>query len=321
VKTLSICVPTYRRPELLERCVRSAIASAHDCPIEIVVADDSVSDVNVATMQRLTAEFPFVRWFRNERNLGIDDNIQHAVELAESDYVWLIGEDDTFLPGAIARVHRRIQDDDACFLFANYRFVDIDPRVVLGVATSEQLPATMTRGEFIADQLWAIGFIGACIVRKSEWASTDPAPYRGTYFTHVGRIAEILSQHSTVAIEAEPCVANRVEGGDTFTWKNDSYGVFAGFLLMCKQVAVRVPALADLMTRAAKRFEHRFRVLSLRVAARLRSDRAFDKRQFDKYLRHHPGLGATKRLAMFLISITPPQLFRPLVAFHRRVLR
>ena len=46
VKTLSICIPTYRRPALLERCVRSVISSAADRPIEIVVADDSVSDIN-----------------------------------------------------------------------------------------------------------------------------------------------------------------------------------------------------------------------------------------------------------------------------------
>jgi glycosyltransferase involved in cell wall biosynthesis len=247
VKTLSICVPTYRRPALLERCVRSAVASAGDCPIEIVVADDSVSDVNAATMQQLSREFAFVRWIRNERNLGIDDNIQHAVDLTGTDYAWLIGEDDLFLPGAVARMHARIQSGEQAFVFANYHYVDVDPAVVLGTALSEPLPPTMSRDEFISNHLWATGFIGGCVVRKSDWSRTDPAPYKGTYFTHVGRIAEILSRQQTVAIESRPAIANRAEGADTFTWKHDSYGVFTGFLTMCKQVSTRVPELASVL--------------------------------------------------------------------------
>jgi glycosyltransferase involved in cell wall biosynthesis len=321
VKTLSICVPTYRRPALLERCVRSAVASAAGCPIEVVVADDSMSDINAPTMQQLMSEYAFVRWVRNERNLGIDANIQRVVDLSETDYAWLIGEDDIFLPGAVGRVHARIQSGSEAFVFANYRYVDIDPTIVLGTAASEQLPLSMPRDEFIASHLWAIGFIGACVVRKSDWVRTDATPYQGTYFTHVGRIAEILARQPTVAIEAQPCVANRVEGGDAFTWKTDSYGVFAGFLTMCEKAGMRVPAIASLMAAASTEFERRFRLLSLRLAARLRSERAFDRKQFDKYLRRNSRLNAGKRWLMFLISITPPQLLSPLVTLYRRALR
>lgn len=321
MKTLSVCVPTYRRPALLDRCVRSAISSAGEHPIEVVVVDDSVSDINGDVMKQLISEFPFVRWVRNERNLGIDVNIQRAVDLATTDYAWLIGEDDLFLPGAIARVHARIQAGEEAFVFANYRYVDIDPTVVLGTASSEQMPGSMPRDEFISNHLWAIGFIGACVVRKSAWAVTDPMPYHGTYFTHVGRIAEILSREPRVAVEAQPCVANRVEGGDTFTWKSDSYGVFVGFLSMCQKVGARVPEMATLMAGVGAGFERRFRLLSLRLAVRLRSERAFDRRQFDKYLRHNAGLGSLKRWLMFLISVTPPRLLGPLVTLYRRALR
>lgn len=321
VKTLSICIPTYRRPALLERCVRSAISSAADRPIEIVVVDDSVSDINAGTLTQLIKEFAFVRWFRNERNLGIDANIQRAVELSDTDYAWLIGEDDTFLPGAIARVHARIQPCEDALVFANYCYVGADPAVVLRTVVDEPLPPSMSRNEFMSKYLWAIGFIGACVVRKSDWISTDPTPYVGTYFTHVGRIAEMLAGYSTIAVETEPCVANRVEGEDTFTWKHDSYGVFAGFLAMCERVGTRVPEMMGLMAGAAADFERRFGCLSLRLAARLRSERALDRNQFDKYLRHNARLNTVTRWLLCLISMTPPQLLSPLVMFYRRVLR
>ena len=47
--------------------------------------------------------FPALHHRRNETNLGINENIRRVVETADTDYAWLVGEDDYFLPGALAR--------------------------------------------------------------------------------------------------------------------------------------------------------------------------------------------------------------------------
>lgn len=318
MKTLAICIPTYRRPELLRRCILSAIAAAETCPIEIVVADDSLSDANAAVLRELTQAYPFVRWYRNQKNLGIDLNIQHAVDLCESDFAWMIGEDDVFLAGVVARMHTRIQSSDAPFICANYQYVGDDPEHGLGTAVEASFKASIDRDIFIAEHLWVAGFIGACVVQKRNWVTTDPAPYAGSYFMHVGRIAEMLALADTVSVVAEPCVANRVQGRDTFTWKKDSYGVYFGFVQMCGQVGVRAPVLAPVMQQAASSFERRYRWLSLRLAMRLRSERGFDSAQFARYFR--PGVVADrKRLMFFLISLMPPAVFVPLVWLYRVV--
>ena len=62
--------------------------------------------------------------------------------------------------------------------------------------------------------------------------------------------------------------------------------------------------------------EHRYRWLSIRLAMRLRSERGYDHAQYVKYLRHGP-VGAVRRLAFFMISVSPPALFRPLVVAYR----
>lgn len=316
MKTLGICIPTYRRPALLRRCVQSAIASAGSRPIRIFVADDSMSDVNDAVRKELIVANPFVHWQRNDRNLGIDTNIQRAVDLCDCDYAWLIGEDDVFLPGAVGRMHDLIQTLDVSFVFANYRYADDNPDRVLGTALDTNLVSPVPRDLFIAKHLWAIGFIGACVVSKHAWAATDAAPYVGTYYTHVGRISEMIARTAAVVAVGAPCVANRVEGKDTFTWKKDSYGVFFGFLDMCRRVAERLPTLGPAMEQAGRGFERQFRWLSLRVAARLRSEQAFDHAQFIKYLRYSR-VGAFRRLMFFVISISPPALFHAMVRLYR----
>jgi glycosyltransferase involved in cell wall biosynthesis len=320
MKTLAICIPTYRRPTLLERCVRSALTSALGRPISIVVADDAMSDDNVLTMTRLTAEHPNVYWHRNTSNLGIDDNIQNVVDLCRSDFAWLIGEDDTFTAGAVAAMFDRLQHLDAPFVFANYRYTDQSMQRELGTALPLSVSISMPCRLFIEQHLWAVGFIGACMVRKTSWDATAPAPYHGTYYTHVGRIAEMLASQTAVTLVSEPCVCNRVEGDDVFTWKKDSYGVFFGFVAMCRRVGERIPALAESMVRAAAAMERRHRWLSLRVALRLRSENAFDRAQYDKYLRHWPMSGLKKQLLLW-VSVAPPAFFRPLVALYRSVRR
>lgn len=314
--TLGICIPTYRRPEFLRRCILSAIASAEGRPVRIFVADDAVDGTNDALLAQLCATYPTIQVRRNAANLGIDDNIQLAVDLCDCDYAWLVGEDDTFLPGAVAAMLHALQAAASPFVLANYAYVGEDPAHRIATALAEDGSDTMEAEPFLAEHLWAAGFIGACVVRKAEWSRTQAFPYKGTYFTHVGRIAEIVSDAGKAAIVRRACVANRVEGTDTFTWKRDTYGVFFGFLAMCASVAGRRPARRDAMATAAKTMERRYRWLSIRLAMRLRSERGYDHAQYVKYLRHGP-VGALRRLAFCVISVSPPALFRPFVVAYR----
>lgn len=322
VTTLGICIPTYRRPDFLRRCVLSALKSAGDCPIRIFIADDSMDSTNEAAYAELSRISDQVAVHRNTVNLDIDDNIQKAVEICDCDYAWIVGEDDYFLPGAIARVYALLQSPQPAFLFANYAYVGDDDNRRLGQALSVPDGEIQER-EFVSNHLWAAGFIGACIVDRQRWNATQTAPYKGSYYTHVGRICELIASGEDVRpvrIIAEPCVANRVEGTDTFTWKRDSYGVFFGFCAMCAAVAKQCTSLSDAARQAAKVMEARYGWLTLRLAMRLRSERGYDVGQFRRYLSHTAG-STPRRTAFYLISITPPWIFRPMVSIYRRMRR
>ena len=321
MKTLGICIPTYKRPEFLRRCVLSAIEAAAGRPIRIFIADDSTDRTNEAVLRELQASHGFIEVHRNTSNLGIDANIQQAVDMCDCDYAWLVGEDDAFLPGAVARMHAFLQDADDPFVFANYAYVGDDPAQSIGApAMPVDGPATMNAGRFLAEHLWAVGFIGACVIRRAAWAGTTAAPYKGTYFTHAGRIAELIADAGHARVSRQCSVANRVEGEDTFTWKRDTYGVFFGFLAMCASAAERRPAFAAALKTAGKTMQLRYRWLSLRLAMRLRSEHGYDRAQYLKYLRQAP-IGRARRLALHAISVSPPALFRPLVRAYRALRR
>lgn len=314
--TLGICIPTYKRPDFLRRCVLSALDAAGDRPVRVFIADDSMDETNTALYAELRTRSEAITVHRNPINLGIDDNIQQAVDLCDCDYAWIVGEDDYFLPGSVQRVHDLLQNTSNAFIFANYAYVGDDGSRLLGRALDEP-DVELVGADFVARYLWAAGFIGACIVDRRRWGGTDAAPYKGTYYTHVGRICELLARWGeSVRIVSEPCVANRVEGTDTFTWKRDSYGVFFGFRAMCESVAFQCPALAEPARHAAKVMEDRYGWLTLRLAMRLRSEMGYDVMQFRRYLGPStPNM--MKRLAFYLISVAPPWMFYPMVSVYR----
>lgn len=314
--TLGICIPTYRRPEFLRRCVLSALDAAGNRPLRVFIADDSMDDTNTALYQELAHRSDQIIVSRNPINLGIDDNIQRSVDLCDCDYAWIVGEDDYFLPYSVQRVFDSLQCASDAFIFVNYVYVGDQDDRQLGRALDAKA-GRIPGVEFISHHLWAAGFIGACIVDRRRWSSTSVTPYKGSYYTHVGRICELLAEPgSMVQLIAEPCVANRVEGTNTFTWKNDSYGVFFGFKAMCEAVARQHPAIAGAARQAARVMEERYGWLSLKVAMRLRSELGYDNAQYRRYLA--PVINSpVKRLALQLISIAPPSIFRPLVRAYR----
>lgn len=310
-RTLAICIPTYRRPEMLRRCVLSAIESAGSRPISIFIADDSISDINQAVLEDLRGRYSFVRWHRNETNLGIDLNIQHVLTLSDCDYAWLIGEDDQFLPGAVAHVWGLIQTHSYPFLFSNYQYVNDDHSRVVGVALPNAAEGAEPAPRFIEACLWSVGFIGSCVLQREAWLRTESGPYYGTYFTHVGRVVEMLARQPELYVAARPAVSNRAQGDETFTWKKDSFGVFLGFERMCEVAATRNPVFAESLRKAAVNYRRKFAYFSVKTTFRLRSEGAFDWRQYRVYIKGAE-IEPWRKAWMCALAVTPSRLLKPL---------
>ena len=100
---LSICIPSYNRPRQLGELLASV-----DCDpanVEIVICED-VAPKRLETRAcvasfRATTKY-VTHYFENEINLGFDGNLRRLVERASGDYVMFMGDDDLFVPGALA---------------------------------------------------------------------------------------------------------------------------------------------------------------------------------------------------------------------------
>lgn len=95
---VSICIPTYNRPELLRRAVCSCLAQTYG-QFELIITDNSDNDATA----KMIAGFkdPRILYFKNDRNLGGLGNIERGISLAKGKYVKLLMDDDLLKPKAL----------------------------------------------------------------------------------------------------------------------------------------------------------------------------------------------------------------------------
>jgi glycosyltransferase involved in cell wall biosynthesis len=112
---LSICIPSYNRPDSLLQLLKSVDASPD--LIEIVIAEDAapLREVVRSKVQEFKNMSNYeIYYHENAQNLGYDANLRNLIELAKGEFVLFMGDDDLFKSGAL--------DEFLTFLQSNKQF-------------------------------------------------------------------------------------------------------------------------------------------------------------------------------------------------------
>lgn len=120
---LSICIPSYDRPERLKSLLESVdVAPA---TAEIVIREDAAprrGEVREVVV-RFRASSPYrVTYVENERNLGYDGNLRQLIRTASGTWVVFMGDDDLFVPGALDHFAAFVAEHpEAGYILRTYR--------------------------------------------------------------------------------------------------------------------------------------------------------------------------------------------------------
>jgi len=97
---ISVLIPTFNQnPELLRRALESVVSQAEEAQLEDIWVVDNCSERGNPEAVVHEAGRGKVRFFRNERNLGIGGNFNRCIELAHGQWVHLLHSDDEVCPG------------------------------------------------------------------------------------------------------------------------------------------------------------------------------------------------------------------------------
>jgi glycosyltransferase involved in cell wall biosynthesis len=121
---LSICIPTYNRVHLLERCLTSAIAQNYP-EKEIIVSDNASTDETNALVTQIRASHPnvIINYIRHTQNIGMVPNWRSCLMASKGDY-FMILDDDNYLiqKDYLSEVSKLCQEHpDTSLVATNYR--------------------------------------------------------------------------------------------------------------------------------------------------------------------------------------------------------
>ena len=98
---ISICIPTFNRPDLLKQAVDSCLSQAYR-PFELIIGDDSTNLDTKAYVESLTVdEGILLRYLRNDPSLGQSGNVNRLFDNARGEKLIILHDDDVFVPGGL----------------------------------------------------------------------------------------------------------------------------------------------------------------------------------------------------------------------------
>ena len=116
---VSLIIPTFSRPHLLERCVNSALKAGSS--VEVIVVDDASTDETASVCQKLR-DIKYVRLYSNK---GVAGARNEGLRASTGEYVGFLDDDDLRLPNSIdAQVNLLDAHPDAGMVYGRALYGD-----------------------------------------------------------------------------------------------------------------------------------------------------------------------------------------------------
>jgi len=125
---LSICIPTYNRylylNTALKKIANQLINDELDKNVEIIISDNNSTDRTRIVINKYKDKYNFIKYFKNNKNIGINNNIIQVSSRAQGKYIWLLSDDDFILPGTLKLIINTIKKHEPIIIANNFMTCD-----------------------------------------------------------------------------------------------------------------------------------------------------------------------------------------------------
>lgn len=143
---VSVCTPSYNCGAFVGKTIQSVLNQTYQ-DFEIIVVDDCSTDNSEEVIKSF--KDPRIRFFRNEKNLGMVPNTNKAVRLARGEFVGILHPDDYYAPKMIETALKAFSENpDVGFTCSSYVVVDEDDKIVTEVKLCDCNKTFKSKEEF-----------------------------------------------------------------------------------------------------------------------------------------------------------------------------
>jgi glycosyltransferase involved in cell wall biosynthesis len=248
---LSICIPTYNRStylaEILQKCISDIEDENLHSTVEILVGDNASSDDTEGVCLTLENKHQYIHYVKNKENIGAERNWLNLISLAQGHYVWILSDDDDFLPGLVADILKITDKADYSVIHLNYTFFEgADKNITFGRRNHETVDYA-GRGwqSFFEKTNFSSSFISSNIFSRDNFIAnlTSIEPYKANPWFQLYVVKNIINDKAyycysapKLKMRALPLIVSRREkhvGGSPHFYF-DAHLAFIEFLVYLK---------------------------------------------------------------------------------------
>lgn len=208
---VSVCIPTYNYGNYIAETIESVLAQ-NFTDFELLIIDDNSTDSTVSVVEPYTRRDPRLKFIVNPTNLGMVENWNRCLDLAQGEYIkYVFGDDLLASPDALGRMAALLDADSSVSLVGSARnFINDRSEIIKTVSRFEKsgvLKGTDVINHCLVKQRNLIGEPSVVMFRKKQAS-------RG-FLVHYRQIVDLemwfhLLEKGAFAYISEPLCAFRI---------------------------------------------------------------------------------------------------------------
>lgn len=214
---ISVCIPTYNRPEFLKLAIESVLKQTFS-DYELIISDNASGDSTAAVISSFKDRR--INHIRKEKKIGLVDNFNSCLEAATGQYITIFHDDDLMLPDNLAfKVEALDRNERAGMVHSNFHIIDKDGSITKKNAHFlESQDCVETGSSFLRKSLLGFNPVNppSVVIRKECFDKLGGFNKR-VHFTTDLEFWMRISMHYDVIYLARPLIKYRMDHNDGWT--------------------------------------------------------------------------------------------------------
>jgi len=190
---LSICIPTYNRAQLLERCVKSILVS-NNRNIEIVISNNASTDNTSEILKSL--QDSRIKYQSNKINIGASRNLIKVLKSAKGKWIFILTDDDYLLPGALEKIIKTLESKNEIGVFlSGLKVVDCDDKLLFNYNFFERTAKFSSGLDALKNMVWASHVLSRITIQRQYLTFDGVENHFDSMYPQMWIVGKVLLTH------------------------------------------------------------------------------------------------------------------------------
>jgi glycosyltransferase involved in cell wall biosynthesis len=126
----TICIPTFNRAYIIDKTIECVLAQTYK-DYDLIIVDDGSTDNTDEIVKKYLISDPSLRFFKNEKNLGLTKNWNRCIELTQGPAILLLLSDDLIDENYLELVNKKMEENTEIGIVASScRYINIKGEII-----------------------------------------------------------------------------------------------------------------------------------------------------------------------------------------------